>query len=131
MSDKTWLERYEAELLRASDERVRLRKLEKAAQQTRLKLLAEERQRDCEERSRRREARKQLCGARTRAGHPCKRKGLGRGGRCPNHGGASTGPKTQEGRARIAAAQRRRWAAWRAVRQSSETCQMISEKTEI
>ena len=38
------------------------------------------------------------------------RQGLGRGGRCPNHGGASTGPKTPEGRQRIAGAQRRHWA---------------------
>jgi hypothetical protein len=29
------------------------------------------------------------------------------------HGGLSTGPKTPEGRARIAEAQRKRWAAWR------------------
>lgn len=29
--------------------------------------------------------------------------------RCRFHGGLSTGPKTQEGRERIAAAQRRRW----------------------
>ncbi|MES0404071.1 MAG: HGGxSTG domain-containing protein, partial [Hyphomicrobium sp.] len=31
------------------------------------------------------------CNARTRAGHPCKRKALANG-RCPNHGGLSTGP---------------------------------------
>jgi hypothetical protein len=30
--------------------------------------------------------------------------------RCKFHGGLSTGPKTAEGRARIAEAQRRRWA---------------------
>jgi hypothetical protein len=53
------------------------------------------------------------CGAKTRAGHPCRRKGRGRGGRCPNHGGASTGPMTNAGRQRIAAAQRKRWQAWR------------------
>ena len=57
---------------------------------------------------------KSRCGARTRAGHPCKRKGLGKGGRCPNHGGMSTGPRTIEGRQRIAEAQRRRWKANRA-----------------
>lgn len=34
--------------------------------------------------------------------------------RCKYHGGMSTGPRTAEGRARIAAALRERWAAWRA-----------------
>jgi hypothetical protein len=53
---------------------------------------------------------KKLCGARTRQdGHPCKRKALANG-RCRIHGGLSTGPKTIEGRARIAQAQRDRWA---------------------
>jgi CHAT domain len=33
--------------------------------------------------------------------------------RARNHGGASTGAKTPEGRRRIAEAQRRRWARWR------------------
>ncbi|MGE8942009.1 HGGxSTG domain-containing protein [Leptospira interrogans] len=54
------------------------------------------------------------CGARTRAGHPCQRKGLGRGGRCPSHGGKSSGATSQEGRARIARAQKQRWRKWRA-----------------
>ena len=54
--------------------------------------------------------RKSECGAKTRAGQPCRRRGSGRGGRCINHGGHSTGPKTVEGRQRIAEAQRRRWA---------------------
>ena len=40
------------------------------------------------------------CAARCRDGHPCKRKGLGAGHRCPNHGGMSTGPRTPEGRRR-------------------------------
>lgn len=40
------------------------------------------------------------CGARTRKGSPCRRKGNGRGGRCSNHGGLSTGPRTPEGRRR-------------------------------
>ena len=65
------------------------------------------------------------CGARTRAGLPCRapamRSRLGRPrivgglllhtvryGRCRMHGGASTGPKTPEGRAAIAASNRRR-----------------------
>lgn len=58
--------------------------------------------------------RKPQCGARTRAGHPCRRKGTGRGGRCASHGGRSTGPRTPEGKARIAEAQHNRWAIWRA-----------------
>ena len=34
------------------------------------------------------------CGARTRAGTPCKRRDLYASGRCHLHGGASTGPKS-------------------------------------
>ena len=45
------------------------------------------------------------CGAKTRKGSPCQRPAVARTGRCPNHGGKSTGPRTEEGRARIAAAQ--------------------------
>lgn len=33
------------------------------------------------------------CGARTRAGTPCKRRDLYKSGRCRLHGGLSTGPK--------------------------------------
>lgn len=40
------------------------------------------------------------CGAKTRAGTPCKRRDLYRSGRCPMHGGLSTGPRTVEGKAR-------------------------------
>lgn len=50
-----------------------------------------------------------VCGARTRRGMACIRKPLANG-RCPNHGGLSTGPKSEAGRQRIAEAQRRRWA---------------------
>ena len=46
------------------------------------------------------------CGARTRAGAPCRNAptidaptGLPRNGRCKLHGGMSTGPRTPEGRA--------------------------------
>ena len=53
------------------------------------------------------------CGARTRTGRPCKRLPVPDGKRCPNHGGWSTGPRTPEGRARIATAQKKRWARWR------------------
>tara|TARA_R110002051_G_scaffold305409_1_gene375350 strand:+ start:1224 stop:1562 length:339 start_codon:yes stop_codon:yes gene_type:complete len=34
------------------------------------------------------------CGAKTRAGTPCKRRDLWDSGRCKLHGGMSTGPKT-------------------------------------
>ena len=45
------------------------------------------------------------CGARTKAGTPCQRPAVKQTGRCTRHGGKSTGPRTEEGRARIAAAQ--------------------------
>jgi hypothetical protein len=35
------------------------------------------------------------CRAKTRNGKPCRAAGIGRGGRCRNQGGASTGPKTR------------------------------------
>jgi hypothetical protein len=47
----------------------------------------------------------QRCGARTMAGNPCQRPAVKETGRCTHHGGKSTGPRTQEGRARIATAQ--------------------------
>lgn len=43
-----------------------------------------------------------ICGARNRAGMPCKRRDLYRSGRCKLHGGLSTGPKTHDGKARSA-----------------------------
>lgn len=55
-----------------------------------------------------------LCGERTRKGTPCKAKALRGKMRCKFHGGASTGPKTQAGRDRIAETQRNLWAKWRA-----------------
>jgi hypothetical protein len=48
---------------------------------------------------------KALCRAKTRSGTACKRAGNPINGRCHLHGGKSTGPRTEEGRARIAAAQ--------------------------
>ena len=42
------------------------------------------------------------CGARTRAGTPCKLTSIYRNGRCKLHGGLSTGPTTPEGKARCA-----------------------------
>lgn len=39
------------------------------------------------------------CGAKTRSGHPCKNDGTSySNGRCKFHGGASTGPVTEEGK---------------------------------
>ena len=51
---------------------------------------------------------KTKCGAYARTtGNPCKAKALSNG-RCKNHGGLSTGPKTLEGRQAIAQATRQR-----------------------
>jgi hypothetical protein len=52
------------------------------------------------------------CGARTRKGPTCLVRVEPGKRRCRFHGGLSTGPRTPEGKARIAAAQRRRWAEW-------------------
>ena len=38
------------------------------------------------------------CGAKTRAGPPCKLNSIYLNGRCKFHGGLSTGPKTEEGK---------------------------------
>ena len=46
----------------------------------------------------------QRCGAKTRKGAPCQRPAYKRNGRCSLHGGLSTGPRTAEGKARIASA---------------------------
>jgi transcriptional regulator with XRE-family HTH domain len=55
------------------------------------------------------------CGAKTtRKGTPCRNKSEPGRKRCKFHGGRSTGPRTPEGKARIAEAQRARWARWRA-----------------
>jgi hypothetical protein len=48
------------------------------------------------------------CGAKTRAGTPCKAKAVYANGRCKLHGGLSTGAKSAEGIQRIRDAQRRR-----------------------
>ena len=56
---------------------------------------------------------RQRCGALTRKGTTCLCKPLPSKRRCKFHGGASTGPRTSEGRKRIAEAQRQRCAVWR------------------
>jgi hypothetical protein len=50
-----------------------------------------------------------VCGARNRRGAPCAVRVEPGKRRCRFHGGLSTGPRTAEGKARIAEAQRRRW----------------------
>ena len=55
------------------------------------------------------------CAAKTRTGRPCVRRGMANG-RCPNHGGLSSGPKSDAGRQRIAEAQKQRWERWRSGR---------------
>src|SRR6185295_4453805 len=48
-----------------------------------------------------------FCGARTRRGGSCKNRPVQNRRRCRMHGGASTGPKTWEGKQKIAAARRK------------------------
>ncbi|MDZ4093628.1 MAG: HGGxSTG domain-containing protein [Paracoccaceae bacterium] len=54
------------------------------------------------------------CAATTRKGTPCLCMSLPGKRRCKFHGGMSTGARTLKGKARIAEAQLRRWARWRA-----------------
>jgi hypothetical protein len=61
------------------------------------------------------------CNAKTRKGAPCQARGLGKGGRCRFHGGASTGPKTPAGKARSIAAAREGYRRWRASITGKET----------
>lgn len=58
------------------------------------------------------------CGAMTRKGQPCRMLSEPGRRRCKFHGGRSTGPRTPEGRARIAKAQRQRWAKYRTEREA-------------
>lgn len=63
------------------------------------------------------------CGAVRKNGKPCRHKVEPDKKRCKFHGGCSTGPRTAEGRARIAEAQRRRWAESQQDRVSMHTRQ--------
>lgn len=54
-----------------------------------------------------------VCGAKTRKETVCRNLSEPGRRRCKFHGGKSTGPKTQDGRERIADAQRARWLKWR------------------
>ena len=60
--------------------------------------------------------RRVVCQANTRKGTHCRNLSEPGKRRCKFHGGKSTGPKTLEGKATIANAQRARWAKWRATR---------------
>jgi hypothetical protein len=42
-----------------------------------------------------------ICNATTRKGLKCKRRAVVDNAKCPNHGGLSTGPKTEEGKRRV------------------------------
>jgi hypothetical protein len=75
-------------------------------------LIAAMRAREAQRHTRRRV----VCGAKTRKGGECRNKSEPGRARCKFHGGKSTGPKTPEGKARIAEAQKARWAAWRQAR---------------
>ena len=63
-----------------------------------------------------------ICSAKTRSGEPCSKFPIIGKRRCRNHGGLSTGPKTVEGRARIAAANTRhgKFVGWRAHREKEK-----------
>lgn len=52
---------------------------------------------------------RRLCGAKTRTDRACRNLSETGKRRCKFHGGMSTGPKTEEGKSRIAKAQRLRW----------------------
>lgn len=73
--------------------------------------MADQRSREAAMKARRRI----VCGARTRKGGACLNKSEPGKQRCKFHGGKSTGPKTAEGKARIAEAQRMRWAKYRTI----------------
>ncbi len=62
---------------------------------------------------------KLYCGAKTRSGGTCRKAPMKDKLRCRLHGGLSTGPKTEEGRRNIAAANYRhgRYINWRARRE--------------
>lgn len=62
---------------------------------------------------------KPLCGARTRTGTSCRMTVEPGKTRCRLHGGKSTGPRSPEGRERVAEAQRQRWAQYRKQREPS------------
>lgn len=62
------------------------------------------------------------CGAYARStGKPCQAAGLGKGGRCRNHGGCSTGARTAEGRDRLRQ-------TWRKIGRAAALCRWRPEE---
>ncbi|MEM1149388.1 MAG: HGGxSTG domain-containing protein [Pseudomonadota bacterium] len=90
-------------------------------------LAAEKKQRRAERRWRKEAA---PCGTRTRAGTPCKRKPIYGKKRCANHGGLSTGPKTPEGRAKMAENMKKARAARRQERSSAPSAPTANKNDE-
>jgi hypothetical protein len=68
---------------------------------------------------------KSHCEARCRDGHACKRRVIPGRTRCKNHGGMSTGPRTEAGRQAIVESNQRR-----AARKRQERLAAIAEQTE-
>jgi hypothetical protein len=70
--------------------------------------------------------RRPTCGATNRQGRSCGNKAVPGKRRCRFHGGLSTGPRTVEGRARIASAQKLRWAKFRSRGVPNETPEAVN-----
>ena len=68
------------------------------------------------------------CRARTRSGGLCRNRPVPGKRRCRFHGGASTGPRTLEGKAAIARAQKIRWNLWRARRQTNASDSSVTAR---
>ena len=105
------LDRYVAEAIAREEARLAAKELTTQARLADRKKITQDR---LTAREKAAQARQRVpCRAMTRKGEPCSMLSVPGRRRCKFHGGLSTGPKTAEGQARIAEAQRRRWAAWR------------------
>ncbi len=69
------------------------------------------------------------CGARTRAGAPCRGPAVRGRWRCRMHGGKSTGPRTAEGLERLRAARTRHGAYCEEARELREVIRMLKART--
>ena len=106
------LDRYIAEAIAREEARLAVKKTAKQARLADRQNVTQDRLRAKEKVA---QARRRVpCGAMTRKGQPCRMLSVPGRRRCKLHGGLSTGPRTAEGRERIAEAQRRRWAQWAA-----------------